>query len=261
MALEQTLRGEGLLRENEVLNDLLGFEGMHIIQRTDMLNFSLDSVLLANFVSLVKGVETIVDFGTGNAPIPLLLTRRTDAQMIGVEIQPEVADMAKRTVSINGLEDQIRILHDDLNNMPVHFATGEVDVVVSNPPFFKYEPSSNTNKNDYLTIARHEVLATLDDIVKNAAYLLNNNGYFAMVHRPDRLIDIIETFKKYKLEPKRMQLIYPKNGREAHMLLIEGRKNGRPGLRILPPFIVHEEDGSYSKEVLTYFNRIERTNK
>ncbi|MGL6058292.1 MAG: tRNA1(Val) (adenine(37)-N6)-methyltransferase [Culicoidibacterales bacterium] len=260
MELAQKLRTEGLLHENEVLNELLGFEDMYIIQRTDMLNFSLDSVLLANFVSLVKGVETIVDFGTGNAPIPLLLTQRTQAQITGIEIQAEVADMAQRTVSVNGLEDQIRIIHDDLNRMPVHFASGEVDVVVSNPPFFKYEPTSNINKNDYLTIARHEVLANLDDIVKNAAYLLNNNGYFAMVHRPDRLIDIIDTFKKYKLEPKRMQLIYPKDGREAHMLLIEGRKNGRPGLRILPPFIVHEADGSYRPEVLAYFNRLEPEN-
>lgn len=260
MELEQKLRAEGLLKEHEVLNELLGFADSYIIQRTDMLNFSLDSVLVANFVSLVKGIETIVDFGTGNAPIPLLLTKRTDAKLVGIEIQPEVADMAIRTISINGLEDQIRVIHDDLKQIPTHFETGSVDVVVSNPPFFKYEPSSNINKTEYLTIARHEVLATLDDIVKNAAYLLNNNGYFAMVHRPDRMIDIIETFKKYKLEPKRMQLIYPKVGREAHMLLIEGRKNGRPGLRILPPFIVHEEDGSYTKEVLAYFNRVEQQN-
>lgn len=260
MELEQKLRAEGLLKENEVLNELLGFDDNYIIQRTDMLNFSLDSVLLANFVSLVKGIETIVDFGTGNAPIPLLLTKRTDAQLVGVEIQPEVADMAIRTISINGLEDQIRVIHDDLKQMPTHFESGSVDVVVSNPPFFKYEPTSNINKTEYLTIARHEVMATLDDIVKNAAYLLNNNGYFAMVHRPDRMIDIIETFKKYKLEPKRMQLIYPKVGREAHMLLIEGRKNGRPGLRILPPFIVHEADGSYTPEVLAYFNRVTSEN-
>lgn len=260
MDLEQKLRADGLLKDNEVLNELLGFEENYIIQRTDMLNFSLDSVLLANFVSLVKGIETIVDFGTGNAPIPLLLTKRTDAKIVGVEIQPEVADMAIRTVSINALEDQIRVIHDDLKQIPTHFETGAVDVVVSNPPFFKYEPSSNINKTEYLTIARHEVLATLDDIVGNATYLLNNNGYFAMVHRPDRLIDIIETFKKYKLEPKRMQLIYPKVGREAHMLLIEGRKNGRPGLRILPPFIVHEMDGSYTPEVLSYFNRVTQQN-
>lgn len=260
MELEKKLRAEGLLHAHEVLNDLLGFENMHIIQRTDMLNFSLDSVLLANFASIVKGTDAIVDFGTGNAPIPLLLTQRTDAKMTGIEIQSDVADMARRTIQINGLEDQIRIIQDDLKNIPVHFASGEIDVVVSNPPFFKYEPTSNINKNDYLTIARHEVMATLDDIVKNAAYLLNNNGYFAMVHRPDRMIDIIETFKKYKLEPKRMQLIYPKVGREAHMLLIEGRKNGRPGLRVLQPFIVHESDGGYTPEVLAFFNRLEDGN-
>ncbi|WP_199287986.1 tRNA1(Val) (adenine(37)-N6)-methyltransferase [Culicoidibacter larvae] len=244
-----------MLKQNEVLNDLLGFEGMKIIQRKDMLNFSLDSVLLANFVTLNTGIKTIFDIGTGNAPVPLFLSQKTKAKIYGIEIQEESVDLARRSVAINHLEEQIEICHFDVNEVGNFFPHSIADVVVSNPPFFKFSESAIINQNDALTVARHEVRLNLEQLVKQAAFLLKNNGYFAMVHRPDRLIEIIEVLQKYRLEPKRIQFIYPKVGRDAHMLLIEARFNGNVGVKVLPPIYAHNEDGSYSDYVVKCFGK------
>lgn len=245
------------LKDSEVLNDLLGYDGLKIIQNPEMFNFSLDSTLLADYATLNKNAKSIVDLCTGNAPVPLFLTLRSEkAQIIGVEIQDKSYDLAIRNVAVNGLEDRIQVVHGDLKGIHEKIGKYAHDVVTCNPPYFKVNPDSNLNKNDYLTIARHEVLATLDDVVCEASLLLKQGGRFTMVHRPDRLIDIIETFRKYKIEPKRMRLVYPRINREANVLLIEGIKGGNPGnLRIESPLFVYENETSpnYSEEILKLF--------
>lgn len=230
-------------------NYLLENKKLKIIQRKDMFNFSLDSVLLAHFASLNTKVKTIIDFGTNNAAIPLILSRLTKAKVIGLEIQPEAVEIALKNISLNNLEEQVEIIEVDINDY-----TGEkVDVVLCNPPFFKVGERSNLNENIYLQIARHEIKINLEQIISKAASLLNNNGKFAMIHRPDRLIEIIELMKKYKIEPKRLRLVYPKINRQANMILIEGRYQGNTGLIIEAPLYAHNDDGSYSDEVKAMF--------
>lgn len=242
-----------MLKENEVLNDLLGYDHLKIIQRPDMFNFSLDSTLLANFVTINKNVKKLVDLGTGNGPIPLFLSLRTKAKIIGVEIQAQSYDLAKRNIEINHLSNQIEIVHDDLKGINKKIGHQAFDIVTCNPPFFKVTNESNVNKNDYLTIARHEVLATLEDVVKEASLLLKHGGYFSLVHRPDRLLDIFEIMRHYKIEPKRLRLVYPKPNKECNTVLIEGRKSNQGGLRILPPLYVYHENNEYTEEIRKMF--------
>ncbi len=239
----------------EVINDLLGYDNMKIIQNTDMFSFSLDSVLLANFVSLNKNITNVLDIGCGNAPIPLILSTKTSASITGVEIQPDVYDMARRSISINNLDDRIDIVNDDINNYADSIESDSFDVITCNPPFFKVSPDSNFNDSEYKVIARHEVKLDLNQLFKISRKLLKNGGVVSVVHRPDRLIDIISSMRENNIEPKRLRLIYPKVGRECNMILIEGSKNGNSGLKILPPLITHNEDGSYTDEVLNYFER------
>jgi len=244
------------LNEGEVLNDLLGYDGLKIIQNPDMFNFSLDSTLLGHFTTLKKGVKSVVDLCTGNGPVPLFLSLRTNAQIIGVEIQEQSYDLACRNIGVNGMEEQIQIIHGDLKGIHRQLGLYKHDVVTCNPPYFKVSDDSNLNKNDYLTIARHEVMATLEDVVREASLLLKNSGRFTLVHRPDRLVDILEVCRKYQIEPKRMRLVYPRINREANVLLLEGIKNGNPGnLRIEPPLYVYENETSlnYSQEILDIF--------
>lgn len=240
--------------DNEVTNYLLAYNNMKIIQRKDMFNFSLDTVLLANFCTITKDVKKIVDFGTNNAAIPLLLSTRTDKKIIGIEIQLEAVDLAKKNVTLNNLDDQIDIVHADINE---YVKTAEkVGLVVCNPPFFKVDEESNLNENIYLSIARHEIKINLEGIIKSAAKILDNRGKFAMVHRPDRMIEILNLMQKYDIEPKRIRFVYPKYGRESHVLLVEGIYKGKKGLKIEPPLYAHNEDGSYSNEVKKMFGEI-----
>lgn len=239
----------------EVINDLLGYDNMKIIQNTDMFSFSLDSVLLANFVSLNKNITNVLDIGCGNAPIPLILSTKTSAFITGVEIQPDVYDMARRSVSINNLDDRINIINDDINNYANNIESDSFDVITCNPPFFKVNPGSNFNESEYKVIARHEVKLDLNQLFKISRKLLKNGGVVSIVHRPDRLIDIISVMRENNIEPKRLRFIYPKEGRDCNMILVEGSKNGNSGLKILPPLITHNSDGSYTKEVLEYFER------
>ena len=237
----------------EVINYLLGFKDYYIVQNTQMFNFSLDSVLLPNFVTINKNVNKILDIGCGNAPIPLILSTRTKAKIIGVEIQKEVFDLAQKSVDINKLNNQIEIINADINDIYNQFETESFDIITCNPPFFKVNKDSNLNKNDYKTIARHEVKLNLDDIFKIAKKLLKNNGYIAIVHRPERLVDIITTLIKYIIVPKKLQFVYPKTNMEANILLVEGTKNGKEGLKILPPIYTHLDNGEYTEQIKKYF--------
>ena len=237
----------------EVVNYLLGYKNLKIVQNTDMFNFTLDSVLLPNFVTLNKNTAKILDIGCGNAPIPLILSTKTSAKIIGVEIQKDVYELALKTVKMNDLEKQIEIINDDINNIYTYFETESFDTVVCNPPYFKVATTPNLNTIEYKTIARHEIKLNLEQIINIAKKVLKNNGNIAMVHRPERLSDIITIMRKNNIEPKRIRFVYPKETKEANILLIEGVKNGRPGLKILPPLYSHCENGEYSKQIKKYF--------
>ena len=237
----------------EIVNRLLNYKDLKIVQNTDWFAFSLDSVLLANFVTLNKNTKNIIDFCTGNSPIPLILSTKTDAKITGVELQKEVYLLAEKSVKINNLEDKIELLNMDVKDLSSKYETDSFDVITVNPPYFKVKESSNLNKNDIKTIARHEIQLKLDDIFSLARKLLKNNGVISMVHRPERLVEIIEVMKKNNIEPKKIQFVYPKKGSECNTILIEGSKNGNPGLKILPPLYVHDENGKYLDEIEEMF--------
>ena len=239
------------MSDQEVVNYLLAYNNMQIIQRKDMFNFSLDTVLLANFCTITKDVKQIIDFGTNNAAIPLLLTQRTKRPIIGVEIQKEAVDLAKKNIELNHLQDQIEIIHSDIAD---YVKDGpKVGLVVCNPPFFRVDEDSNLNENEFLTIARHEIKIDLEGIIKSAARILDNKGRFALVHRPDRMIEILNLMQKYDIEPKRIRFVYPKVNRDSHVLLVEGMYKGKKGLKIEPPLYAHNDDGSYTSEVRKMF--------
>lgn len=237
----------------EVTNYLLGYKNLKIIQNTKMFNFSLDSVLLPNFVTINKATTSILDIGCGNGPIPLILSTKTKAAILGVEIQADVCNLAIKSVAINELEDQIKIINGDIKEISKSWESDIFDVITCNPPFFKANERSNLNDSEYKTIARHEIMLNLDDIMKLAKKLLKNNGIIALVHRPERLIDIIEAMRQHNIEPKKIQLVYPKIGKEANILLIEGRKNGNSGLKILEPIYTHNESNEYTDQIKEYF--------
>ncbi|MBS5116198.1 MAG: tRNA1(Val) (adenine(37)-N6)-methyltransferase [Erysipelotrichaceae bacterium] len=239
------------MENQEVINYLLAYENFKIIQRKDMFNFSLDTVLLSHFCTINKDYEKIIDFGTNNAAIPLILSMRTASKIIGVEIQEEACKIAQKNIVLNHLENQIEIVHEDIKNY-IH-QIQNVDLVVCNPPFFKLGEKSNLNDNEYLQIARHEIKITLEQIIQSASKILKQKGRFAIVHRPERLIDIITIMKTYDIEPKRIQLVYPKHNRECNTILVEGMYKGNPGLKILPPLYAHDDSGEYSKEVRKLF--------
>lgn len=237
-----------------VCNDLLGKPGIQIYQDTDAFNFSIDSILLADFVSVSTKIKKICDLCTGNAPIPMYLTLRCNAEITGVEVQEASTQLAIASIDLNNLSNRINIVNADLKGISNQIGKNAFEVVTCNPPFFKIG-ENNINPNDKKAISRHEVLATLDDIVKEASLLLNSKGKFAMVHRPDRLLEILETFKKYNIEPKRLRFVYPKLNKQCNHILIEGIKDGMPGgLKVLEPLIVYDENNKWTKEVIKIYN-------
>ena len=238
----------------EVINYLLGYEKLKIVQDTDMFNFSLDSILLPNFITIPKNATKILDIGTGNAPIPLILSTKTKAQITGVEIQSEVSKLAKKSIEINELSQQIQIINGDIKEISKNYPVNSFDIITCNPPFFEVTDESRFNKNDYKTLARHEVTLNLEQLLSLAKRLLKNDGILGIVHRPERLIDVLEVMRKYNIEPKRIRFVYPKKDKEANILLIEGRKNGNKGIKICPPLYSHEENGDYTKEIQKYFS-------
>ncbi len=237
----------------EIENRLLNYKNLKIIQNTDWFAFSLDSVLLANFASINKSTKMIMDFCSGNAPIPLILSTKTSSHIIGVELQKEIYELAQKSIQINKLDKQIEILNMNIKDLPKIYETDTFDVITCNPPYFKVKETSNLNKNDIKTIARHELEVNLDDIFSISRKLLKNNGSIAIVHRPERLVEIIEIMKKNNIEPKKLRLVYPKYNTDANTILIEGTKNGSPGMKILSPLYVHDENGKYLEEIEEMF--------
>lgn len=237
-----------------VCNELLGRPLLKIYQDTEAFNFSIDSMLLADFVTINARTKKICDLCSGNAPIPLYLSLRTKSKIVGVEVQNNSYELAMHSIEVNELENQIEMHLTNLIDVHKILGANTYEVVTCNPPFFKLG-QNHINPNDKKAIARHEVLATLDDIVKEASKLLNSKGRFAMVHRPDRLIEILDVFRKYKIEPKRLRFVYPKQNGECNHILIEGIKDGSEGgLKVLPPLIVYDENNNWTKEVIRIYN-------
>jgi tRNA1(Val) A37 N6-methylase TrmN6 len=240
------------MANNEVINDLLGYDGLKIVQRTDMFNFSLDSTLLADFIRVPAKAKQVMDFGTGNAPIPLFLSLKTTAQIIGIDIQEDVCELAQKSVELNHLEHQITILNADIKGIHTQFETSSFDVVSCNPPFFKYKETSHINKHEYKTIARHEVLVTLEDVIIEAKRLLKTRGSLYLVHRTDRLIEIIQLLLLHKFSIKRMRFVHPREHEPSNMVLLEASNNGQSDLELLDPLYVHEGEG-YTDEIIQIF--------
>lgn len=241
--------------EKNVINDLVGYDNLKIVQNNEYFNFSLESILIPRFCILKKKMK-IIDFCTGNAPIPLVLSTLTDSEIIGVEIQKEIYALATESVKINGLEERISILNEDVKKLPDLFETDTFDLITCNPPYFKVNESSNLNYNYIKTVARHEVMLTLNDIFAVSRKLLKNNGSVVMVHRTDRLSEILTLMTNNNLQPKRIRFIYPKEGKESNLVLIDAKKNGKIGVKVLPPLYCHNDDGSYTSEVLKMFERM-----
>jgi len=237
----------------EVKNRLLNFDNMIIYQNDDWFSFSLDSVLLANFVNINPNDKKIMDFCTGNAPIPMLLSYKTNNEIIGVELQKEVYDLGIKSIKENNLEEKIKLINEDIKNLNKIYESDTFDIITCNPPYFKTENKLLQNNNNIKNIARHEVKLTLEEVIKQAKNFLKNGKKLVLVHRPERLIEIIDLLKKHNFELKRIKLCYPKEGMDANVLLIEAVKNGKSGLKIEPPLLIHNSDGSYTSEIKKMF--------
>ncbi|HLU23192.1 MAG TPA: tRNA1(Val) (adenine(37)-N6)-methyltransferase [Bacillaceae bacterium] len=236
------------LHEDERLDYLLA-ENLRIIQSPSVFAFSLDAVLLARFAYLPIQKGNIIDLCSGNGVIPLLISNKTKANIIGVEIQERLYDMALRSISYNGLENKIQMVHGDLKDMPRILGHSKYDVVTCNPPYFVSPSPEIMNENEHLAIARHEIYCTLEDVIRTSSQLLKQGGKAAFVHRPERLMDILTYMRQYRLEPKRLRFVYPKQGKGANTILVEGIKDGNPGLKVLSPLFVYDSENEYSPEV------------
>lgn len=236
------------LKDDERLDYLLA-ENLRIIQSPSVFSFSLDAILLARFAYIPIQKGKIIDLCSGNGVIPLLLSNRTKATITGVEIQERLYNMALRSFAYNQVGERLQMIHGDLKEMPKQLGYGKFDVVTCNPPYFLSPSPQVVNENEYFAIARHEILCTLEDVIRVSSQLLRQGGKAAFVHRPERLMDILTLMRQYRLEPKRLRFVYSKAGKEANTILVEGAKNGQPGLKVLSPLYVYNEKNEYTEEV------------
>ena len=223
-----------------VKNDLFDYDNLKIYQYEDKFKFSLDSILLAEFVELKETTKTIVDFCTGNAPVPLILSTKTNAKLYGFELQQSIYKLAKLSVVENNLESQINIVNDNLTNALEYILPESVDAVTCNPPYFKFDKNKSLiNDDEEKAIARHEIAMNLDDLMTSAKYILKNKAPLYIVHRCDRLEEILECLDRYNFKVKKLQFIYAGFKKEAIMVLIKATKNGKSGsLKVMPPIDV-----------------------
>ncbi len=228
-------------------------EGLHIIQSKEVFAFSIDAVLLARFTYIPVTKGTIIDLCSGNGIIPLVLSTRSRVPITGIELQPRLADMARRSAQYNNLDHKLRFIEGDVRNKNIIDNIGQADLVTCNPPYFATTGQNEWNDNPYFTNARHERNGTLTDMVEAASQLVKQKGKVSMVLRPERLSELMEAYRKYRLEPKRLKCIYPKEGKNANIVLLEGMKDGKPGLTCLPPLTVYTEDGKYTEEFRKYY--------
>lgn len=241
---------ETVLKKDERIDSLFQ-HNLQIIQSSSVFSFSLDAILLGEFASVPKHSRAnIVDLCAGNGAVTLMLAAQTQSKVTGVEIQERLVDMAQRSIRLNKLEEQIAMLQTDLKEVTQQIRKDSVDIVTCNPPYFPISEESRKNPNEHLAIARHEIHATLDDVVRTMADLLKTNGKAYMVHRPDRFLEIMDVMRKYCLAPKKVRFVYPKEHKEANMILIEGIKQGKEtGFKVLSPLYVFDEEDKYLPEV------------
>ncbi len=235
--------------------DDLERNGYKIIQNSGKFCFGMDAVLLSGFADVKEG-ENAIDLGTGTGIIPILLEAKTKGNHFkGLEIQEDSANMAQRSVILNNLQDKINIVCGDIKEASELFGKASFNVVTSNPPYMN-DLHGLKNPEESLAIARHEVKCTLDDVVKQASLLLKPKGRFYMVHRPHRLVEIVNTFTKYKIEPKRVRFVHPYSDKDANMVLIEGLRCGKSMIKVESPLIVYNKDGSYTDELLRLYGKL-----
>ena len=228
----------------KVLNDLLWDGELKIFQDTEMFKFSLDSVLLSNFVTINKSTNRILDIGTGNSPIPLMLTKRTKAKIDAIEIQEESYELGYDSIKYNNLQNQINIILGDIREEYKKLENNSYDTIISNPPYYRQNVKIPLHENK--KIARNEQSLSLNDIFVISKKLLKDGGNIAIVIDTDRLTEVIELMKNNSIEPKRLQFVYPKETKNSKILLIEGTKNGKPGIKVLNPIFIQDSSNQYT---------------
>lgn len=242
------------LKENERIDDL-EFKGLKIIQNEKGFCFGMDSVLLSDFAKNMKNNSTVLDLGTGTGIIPILLCGKTNLKkVVGIEIQKDVANMAKRSSQLNNLQDRFEVVNTNIIDLKNIYEKQSFDVIVTNPPY-KKENTGITNENEAKLISRHEITANLEDFISISKDLLKDKGEFYMVHRPERLVDILSLMRKYKIEPKILKFVSPNKNKEPNLILIKGIKNANSFLKVEKNLYVYNEDGKYTNEILKIYNK------
>lgn len=240
------------LKENERIDDLQ-YKGLKLIQDKNGFCFGIDAVLLANYAKNMKKSDVVVDLCTGNGIVGILLSGKTSAKKIyGVEIQEDVANLAKRNVSLNELDGRMEILNKNLIDLKEDIPSATVDSITVNPPYMK-SGSGIINEENTLTVARHEISCTLEDVIKESSRMLKFGGEFFMVHKPERLVEIFCLMRKYKIEPKRMRLVQPYANKPANIVLVEGAKSAGEFLKVEIPLCVYKENGEYTDEIFDIY--------
>ena len=243
------------LKENERIDDL-EYKGLKIIQNKNGFCFGIDSVILSDFAKNVKPNSNIMDLGTGTGILPILLSAKTEAKKIwGIEIQEDVANMAKRSVLLNKLEDKIEIINENILNLYNKFEKNSVDVIVTNPPY-KKKGTGVINEKESKLISRHEITASLEDFIEISSKLLKDKGEIFMVHRPERLVDILYLMRNKKIEPKNIRFVYANKESEPKLILVRGVKNAKEFLKVEKNLYIYNEDGNYSDDILKIYNKI-----
>lgn len=242
------------LKENERIDDL-ELKGLKIIQNEKGFCFGMDSVLLSDFAKNMKNNSTVLDLGTGTGIIPILLCGKTNLKkVVGIEIQQDVANMAKRSSQLNNLQDRFEVVNTNIIDLKNIYEKQSFDVIVTNPPY-KKENTGITNENEAKLISRHEITANLEDFISISKDLLKDKGEFYMVHRPERLVDILSLMRKYKIEAKILKFVSPNKNKEPNLILIKGIKNANSFLKVEKNLYVYNEDGKYTNEILKIYNK------
>ena len=242
------------LKENERIDDL-EFKGLKIIQNEKGFCFGMDSVLLSDFAKNMKNNSTVLDLGTGTGIIPILLCGKTNLKkVVGIEIQKDVANMAKRSSQLNNLQDRFEVVNTNIIDLKNIYEKQSFDVIVTNPPY-KKENTGITNENEAKLISRHEITANLEDFISISKDLLKDKGEFYMVHRPERLVDILSLMRKYKIEPKILKFVSPNKNKEPNLILVKGIKNANSFLKVEKKLYVYNEEGKYTNEILKIYNK------
>ncbi|SFD43853.1 tRNA1(Val) (adenine(37)-N6)-methyltransferase [Clostridium uliginosum] len=241
------------IENNETIDDLQ-LKGLKLIQKVDSFKFGVDAVILADFAN-IKKKHKVIDLCTGTGIIPFLMYGKYDpAEIYGLEIQEDMVEMAKRSAILNSLEGKVTFIKEDLKNTVFLKTLNKFDVVTVNPPY-KLNNAGIVNSSDKLAIARHEILCNLEDVISASKILLKDNGRLFMVHRPERLADIFTLMRKYKIEPKRVKMVYPSLGKAPNIVLVEGQRDGGAYLKWDPSLYVHDENGSYTKQIDEIYGR------